>query len=624
MPLKRREGSDRFQFKKSCKFIGSLAITLLHGEERQSYVNEKLLEMKEVGKGISVVILVTDEGIKILKSDESAVKMAHGITRIAFSTCQPDKKLFAYVAKSQTSDGDIITQAHMFKTKKGQHTQELSSAISRAFKIAYTRNSTKRANRVNLFEMEAKDKEEVVNAKKKRWAKREMANGHEHSDHALRAKGLASKKGVSSDVQKLMDNLDINEERRADIQSANNDKQHQETSVEESENVEEIYGNDEIIIINYNINSNQTRRNVDNSSNNNTGSNDNQDIQSNAPVVPIPRPRISREEMVDTSSLRRDDKINCKNKDHVVAPVPKPRKISVETSGEDDFRKASGTARDDHAVSTVLEAPVPKPRNVLPTNEEGFDESRDRAISRESTALEDWDIIRLSTSSEHLPQKFAVPVTKFGTLEELDEDVDRLDEVFPADKVEMHLMTNEQLSSTFDLSRLTMTENQILQDAEWYQLGFSREIAETILQNRPAGSFFVRKSLSNPGCYVLTIKAPPTVRDVGCLNYLIENTADGFLRIRGFEAKFPSLLFLVAHYIAVAEDIPCRLYSSNSNPLFFLRKEDTDELDSGLVTGSQEVQVDFYDSDECSDADYENFSSNIQIMQELNELQQQG
>lgn len=573
MPLKGRTALEHFQFRRSCKFVGSLAITLLHGEERQHYVNEKLLEMKYVGKGISVVILVTDEGVKILKDDESAVKMAHGITRIAFSTCQPEKKLFAYVAKSQTSEGVIITQAHMFKAKKGQHTQELSAAISKSFKIAYTRNSTNRANRVNLFEMEAKDKKEIVIAKKKRWAKGEMANGHEHSCHALRAKGVLSKKNVSSDVQKLLHDLDEHDKK---------------TNLTASEDLEENPKTPEV---------------------------DSKDCNSH----------VSNE---DPASNDNDNDNKSNNTNGVpVVPIPQPRKVSTKKNQEEynglHTSNAINTNNDNNNInSTPAVIPIPKPRQKLSTAEDEGNEIT-RKVSRNSTALEDWDIIRLSsTSADNYPQKVAVPVTKFGALDEEGENNDNLEEeVFATGKVQSNIkQSNEQQSnSTFDLSRLTMTENQILQDAEWYQLGFSREIAETILQNRPVGSFFVRNSLSNPGCYVITIKVPASVKERGCLNYLIENTPDRFLRIRGFEPKFPSLLFLIAHYSSATDEIPCRLYTVNSNPLFFLPQEDVDELDN-----CQEVQIEFYDSDECSDADYENFCSNTGIMQELDQLQLQG
>ena len=141
MPLRRENAKEYFYFEKSCKFIGSLAITLLNGNERQAFVNEKLLEMKDVGKGVPVILLVSEEGIKILKEDHSAVKMAHGITRVLFSTSHPDRKLFAYVVSIPGPNGKVVTQAHMFKTIKSKHTQELSSSISRAFKIAYSRNT---------------------------------------------------------------------------------------------------------------------------------------------------------------------------------------------------------------------------------------------------------------------------------------------------------------------------------------------------------------------------------------------------------------------------------------------------------------------------------------------------
>merc|ERR1712080_532092 len=91
--------------------------------------------MKDVVKGISVVVMVTEEGIKILNENETTVKMAHGVPRILFSSCQPVRKLFAYVAKALTSERRSILQTHMFKTKKSSHTKELNACLSKAFKM---------------------------------------------------------------------------------------------------------------------------------------------------------------------------------------------------------------------------------------------------------------------------------------------------------------------------------------------------------------------------------------------------------------------------------------------------------------------------------------------------------
>ena len=63
----------------------------------------------------------------------------------------------------------------------------------------------------------------------------------------------------------------------------------------------------------------------------------------------------------------------------------------------------------------------------------------------------------------------------------------------------------------------------VLKDADWFQSGIPREIAEEILRQECEGSFIVRSSQSNPGCYALSMKGPME----NILNFLIEENSQG-------------------------------------------------------------------------------------------------
>ena len=63
----------------------------------------------------------------------------------------------------------------------------------------------------------------------------------------------------------------------------------------------------------------------------------------------------------------------------------------------------------------------------------------------------------------------------------------------------------------------------VLKDVEWFQSGIPREIAEEILRQEGEGSFIVRSSQSNPGCYALSMKGPKG----NILNFLIEENSKG-------------------------------------------------------------------------------------------------
>ncbi|XP_065060736.1 uncharacterized protein LOC135687995 [Rhopilema esculentum] len=176
---------------RACKYIGSFAINMMKAEERQIMMNERLEELKNVKKGIRVVLHVTTFGIKVFDEKETNVKMAHAIMRVAFSTCCPDTRMFSYVAKSlKSSKNPSILQAHVFKTKKAAHAQQLSAVMSKAFRIAFSMATVKRKNNLEAFDVSASEAQQMVSPieVKRRWAKKEMAKGHDLSEHAERAR----------------------------------------------------------------------------------------------------------------------------------------------------------------------------------------------------------------------------------------------------------------------------------------------------------------------------------------------------------------------------------------------------------------------------------------------------
>jgi len=587
MPSGKQNTKDYFCFEKSCKFIGSLAITLLNGNERQAFVNEKLLEMKDVGKGVPVVFLVSDEGIKILKDDKSAVKMAHGITRVLFSTSHPDKRLFAYVVSVPGPNRKVVTQAHMFKTSKSKHTQELSSSIARSFKIAYSRNTIKRRNRVDLFEQEAADNKEKINVRKKRWAKGELAHGHDNASHALRAKGFGSANNrplekPSGGVQKLVASLEKEKKEQKQIS--------REVAISPDAGFQR---------------SNDSNKHFDKNANH-------KEVW-----------MLSKNEAAPKSDQ---------------APTyENTRILHHEKQNKDLFSS-----------------------ELLSSDEE-------RKISRGSTSLDDWDIVRTGVSDAYpSSNRFAAPAPRFGSVtEDLSYPAKLTDNVMkpiskfgilpensvnpvneeeeerkPAEFVEEALYLNVQGAEIEDSSpsnakkisnsqcrkkkknptssanRMTLTEEQILKNSEWYQPGFSRNIAEEILQNHPIGSFFIRDSSSHPGSYVMTMRVLPDVKSTQSMNYLIVMDQDGLYRIKGFTNVFPALTYLVAHYSSVDEDLPCRLYLSIDNPLY--RMENEGKID--MMDGEESLDFLLDEDVEEQDQDYINFSSNFDICKELDEL----
>lgn len=73
---------------------------------------------------------------------------------------------------------------------------------------------------------------------------------------------------------------------------------------------------------------------------------------------------------------------------------------------------------------------------------------------------------------------------------------------------------------------LSLTEQNDLKGAPWFQAGLPREISLEILSRQNPGAFLVRQSESKMGCFALSLRVPPPAPKVA--HYLIMRTQRGF------------------------------------------------------------------------------------------------
>lgn len=73
------------------------------------------------------------------------------------------------------------------------------------------------------------------------------------------------------------------------------------------------------------------------------------------------------------------------------------------------------------------------------------------------------------------------------------------------------------------LSTIEQTE---LKDAPWFQIGIPREISLEVLRRKIPGEFLVRESSTKPGCFALSLRAPPPAPQV--VHYLILRSPRGY------------------------------------------------------------------------------------------------
>lgn len=83
---------------------------------------------------------------------------------------------------------------------------------------------------------------------------------------------------------------------------------------------------------------------------------------------------------------------------------------------------------------------------------------------------------------------------------------------------------------------LSLIEQAELKEAPWFQIGVPREISLELLRRKNPGDFLVRESTTKPGCFALSLRAPPPAPRV--VHYLILRTPRGY-KIKVSLSQFP-------------------------------------------------------------------------------------
>jgi hypothetical protein len=108
-------------------------------------------------------------------------------------------------------------------------------------------------------------------------------------------------------------------------------------------------------------------------------------------------------------------------------------------------------------------------------------------------------------------------------------------------------------------SSLEMLADKDLQGAAWYMPDIPREATLEVLAHQDIGSFVVRKSTTNPGCYALTVKVPKYDNPVGISHYLLTRTSQNMIRFKGLAKEWSSVTALITHHSVMRELLPCLL-----------------------------------------------------------------
>ncbi|KAH8852347.1 Tensin-4 [Schistosoma japonicum] len=129
--------------------------------------------------------------------------------------------------------------------------------------------------------------------------------------------------------------------------------------------------------------------------------------------------------------------------------------------------------------------------------------------------------------------------------------------------------TPEQTAQSQGFNNNRNDDDNVLNQAPWYQALLPREIAFELLAREEVGSFLVRNSATHPGCCALSVRVPNKDNPLGITHYLIQKTSQG-VRLKGLDKEWPSLQALVTHLTVIPEMLPCPLKLSQytANPIF--------------------------------------------------------
>ncbi|KAM7354996.1 EGFR adapter protein-like isoform 1-T3 [Cochliomyia hominivorax] len=111
-------------------------------------------------------------------------------------------------------------------------------------------------------------------------------------------------------------------------------------------------------------------------------------------------------------------------------------------------------------------------------------------------------------------------------------------------------------NATLRLEGLSLSEQNELRGAPWFQAGIPRDISLEVLSKKNPGAFLVRQSNTKPGCFALSLRVPPPAPKVA--HYLILRTPRGY-KIKGFTKEFSSLRALITHHSVMPELLPIPL-----------------------------------------------------------------
>ncbi|XP_029434305.1 SH2 domain-containing protein 5 isoform X2 [Rhinatrema bivittatum] len=121
---------------KFVEYVGSFAVEALPLQEKIRMIHEQLQALKVCTRRRAVILKFSLQGVKMYSADGEALLMAHALSRILYTTCQPRDCQFAFVARNPQSPGHELF-CHLYVGGQPSEVQLLNLLLSRSFQLHY-------------------------------------------------------------------------------------------------------------------------------------------------------------------------------------------------------------------------------------------------------------------------------------------------------------------------------------------------------------------------------------------------------------------------------------------------------------------------------------------------------
>ncbi|CAD5119059.1 DgyrCDS7705 [Dimorphilus gyrociliatus] len=556
------------------EYLGPFRVEGDDEQTRAEFVQSKLQNTNTSRASTPVVLVISVAGIEAwnrnLNGQKAHLHLSYPLRRISYALCDPDLRLYAFLAR-ESNDPPTEQCCHVFLTQTGEEAERMSMITGNAFSLAYA-----------FLQKQDKDEQTTFHeaVSKNIDENRRMMEERNEKQDELKKQVLGYISNTQTASERMKDRKKFKERQLTD----------------ECKEIREGFRQSG--------RSKWAKKEVKRVQHKRPFSSGEKDKINTPTITSAPSPLINdvREAFQSLESANRSP-VTCL-KDTIDAHFENYERSMLEQQQREEERRQSilsivensMTSEQESSSSTsrsIRNRPLPDAPSTGSSSLEKSGSDRIRNGSGDHKDLNDIELIkrpsspRRSTSitppplppRENRPSTIETSSTEFEFFApESDEEGRRLSD--------NGVTQNSKASIDEDFTQYP-----------WFYSGVPRESILEFLSQQEFGSFVIRESTSEIGCFALSLKVPNYSASPGeprfiLKHYLIEKTPCGRYRFqKGPDKEWATLASLVTHLTVLKEVLPVelRLPRTARNPSFKFsiqpelrirrRVEDSDDAD---------------------------------------------